>query len=701
MEQLSFQYPIWLIVFCILGAILGGVLLYAKTKPIDKDKKWLKPLLFLLRALPIFAIGALLLGPLLRQIQMETKRPAIVILSDVSKSVGNWHTQFGTTEIASDINGLKGILDEKYEVTQYAFGDKISVVNEDSLIYDKDITNISDALQYISDVYEGENLGAVILASDGIYNGGQNPLYASIPSNIPIHSIALGDTTRRTDAAVQTVLYNEVAYLGDEMITQVDIKAVNAENQTLRLTIEKEAGGSYVSVDAHNIQVTSNDFFKTVETTLSLKEAGISHYRYRISSLKNEVNQSNNRKDIYVEVLDARQEIGIIAAAPHPDLTALKQILEQNKNYKVNLHFEGPSTEDLSAMDLAIFHNLPTGGRNLKTTLTTLDNQSTPRVYIVGEGTDLVQFNKLQSLITIKGSRGAANNAQAEIDSDFENFTLSSQLRSGLKRYPPLSTPYGEYTTNGSVQTLLYQKLGDITTDFPLLSFADKDGIKTAFLLGNDIWRWKLFDYLQHENFDLITELLDKAIIYTSTKEDKRKFRVSTSNTVFLANEDITISAELYNNNYELINTPEATIKLKDNDGNVFDYTFSKNDQSYLLSIGRLSPGSYSYDAETIFNGEQYAAQGKFVVREIQYELYDLEAQHNLLYALAQKTQGSVSYPNQIADLGQRILTADNIKPVVYQNVISKPLVDSKWLFFLLVIPLILEWLLRRYHGSL
>ncbi len=701
MEQLSFQYPSWLIVFCILGALLFACFLYWRTKEVDKDKKWLKPLLFFLRFLPVLAIATLLLGPLLKSIIEETKRPSVVIVTDNSKSVGQWTDQTGNEDINDNIRSLSTRLADQYDVTTYSFGEDISAHEADSMAYDQDITNISKSLQYIWDVYEGENLGAVILATDGIYNGGQNPLYASIPANIPVHSIALGDTSKRRDASVQTILHNEVAYLNDEMITQVDIKAINAGSQTLRLTVERETANGYTIVDTRNIRTEGSDFFATEEIKLAFKEVGIVHYRYRISSLTNEVNRSNNSKDIYIEVLDARQEIGIIAAAPHPDITALKQLLEQNKNYQVKLYFEDPTSSEIEELDFAILHNLPSGARNIKSIVNALNNRSTPRMYIVGPSVNLVQFNGLQSLITINGSRGSANDAQGEIDGAFENFTFSEALKSEVKRYPPLASPFGEYSTNGNLQTLLHQRIGDITTDFPLLSFADVDGIKTAYLLGNDIWRWKLFDYLQNENFELITELLDKTIIYTSTKEDKRKFRVNSNNNVYLTNDDVILTAELYNNSYELINTPEAVVQLKASDGSAYDYTFSKNNEAYILDLGRLSPGSYSYNAETIFNGEQYTAQGKFVVREIQFELYDLEAQHGLLYSLADKTSGSVSYPNQIESLGESLLQSDNIKPVIYQNVITKPLVDNRWLFFLLVIPLILEWLLRRYHGSL
>ncbi len=38
------------------------------------------------------------------------------------------------------------------------------------------------------------NLGAVVLAGDGIYNQGVEPLFAASGLSVPIYTIALGDT---------------------------------------------------------------------------------------------------------------------------------------------------------------------------------------------------------------------------------------------------------------------------------------------------------------------------------------------------------------------------------------------------------------------------------------------------------------------------------------------------------------------------
>ena len=649
----------------------------------------------------VSTIGLLLLGPILKSFNEESKKPTVVILQDISNSISDWVESSGQAFLDLTSNDYLEPLLEDYSVDVFEFGEGVTLSDRDSSNINPEVTNISDALEYVHDIYEGENLGAIILATDGIYNQGKNPLYSPIPANIPIYSVALGDTSQRRDLFVQTVLHNEVAYLNDEMLTQVDIRAFNAANQNVRLRVEKQVGDNYVTVSDQNITITSDDFFKTTDVQLAFDQVGINHYRYSLTRVNNEINTANNRKDIYIEVLDARQKIGIIAESPHPDVSALKQVLEFNKNYEVTSFFADPSPSEIRELDFVIFHELPMGKRNLRSIHTILNDQKTPRIYVLGGEAQLNLWNQLQPHIVIKGSRGNTNDAQAEINESFTNFTYSEELKNRIIRFPPLASPFGEYQVNGNVDVLLYQSIGGISTDFPLVAFAESDGIKNGYILGRDIWRWKLFDYLQHQNFNVVTELLDKVSIYISTKDDKRKFRVNSSNNLYYTNENISFQAELYNDNYELVNAPDIGLQLYSSDGIQYEYAFSRSGNSYTLDVGKLSSGSYSYRSEVIFNGEQYQAEGRFVVREVQFELYDLQARHNVLYALSDKTGGMVIYPDEVEEIRNEIIDRNPLKPIIYQNAVTKSFLDFKSLFFLIFGFLVLEWTLRRYFGSL
>jgi len=701
-EQISLQYPSWTIILCIIGGLLFAAFLYYRSQKFTDKAKWLRPLLMFLRLAVVALIGILILGPMIKHLQEDAKQPSIALLLDNSQSITEVEKGTRNEEYRSSLRTLYDQLSATYKVDVYAIDQNINQLGHpDSLSQLGQITNLSQGVDYISDVYEGENLGAVILASDGIYNEGRNPIYSKFKSLSPVYTLALGDTSKQKDVVVKRVLSNSVAYLNDQMLTQVDIQGFNSSGERIKLTVERETPAGYSQIHTEQITLKGADAFETIAIELAMDNVGINHFRYRISPVTGEFNRNNNVKDIYIEVLDARQKIGIVAAAPHPDLSALKQILEQNKNFEVEILFDIPASTAQSNLDLVVFHQLPSKEKSISALLAQLNASKTPRMYILGPTTDINSFNTSQNHVTISGSNGTTNLSQGLISPTFVNFTLEESTRNQVPTFPPLITPFGEYALGAEVQTLLSQKIGKIETDFPLLSFADKDGIKTSYLFGTDVWRWKLFNYLQENNFDALSELIDKVFMYTSTTEDKRKFRVTTPQNIYNENEEISFVAELYNNNYELVNDPEVVIVLANQDKEEYTYTFTKSDFTYLLNAGKLPTGSYTYKATTSFNGQPYEANGRFNIRTIQYELYDLQARHNVLYSLSERHNGKMFYPSQIEELGTEILSNASMKPIIYQSTLTKPLLDSKWIFGLLSLLLAAEWLLRRYNGTI
>ena len=72
---------------------------------------------------------------------------------------------------------LKTSLEEKYEVKTYTFGENLTEGNQ--IDYSKKITDLSNAFDEIGNKFYNRNVGALILASDGIFNQGSNPVYNS------------------------------------------------------------------------------------------------------------------------------------------------------------------------------------------------------------------------------------------------------------------------------------------------------------------------------------------------------------------------------------------------------------------------------------------------------------------------------------------------------------------------------------------
>ena len=91
---------------------------------------------------------------------------------------------------------------------------------------------------------------------------------------------------------------------------------------------------------------------------------------------------------------------------------------------------------------------------------------------------------------------------------------------------------------------------------------------------------------------------------------------------------------------------------------------------------------------------------GQFSVQPIQLEIYETTADHGVLRLLSQQFGGQVYYPNQFSELSTAILNKESIKPVIYQTTKTRSVINLKWIFFLLLGLLTLEWFLRRYHGA-
>jgi hypothetical protein len=87
-------------------------------------------------------------------------------------------------------------------------------------------------------------------------------------------------------------------------------------------------------------------------------------------------------------------------------------------------------------------------------------------------------------------------------------------------------------------------------------------------------------------------------------------------------------------------------------------------------------------------------------VQNIQLELYDLTARHDLLRGLSDRYGGELLPAGSGSIIAEKVLANLKIKPIIYQSTETKSVINYKWLFGLIIFLLSLEWFLRRYLGS-
>ena len=681
--------------FWLLGCLALGTgyafLLYGSSNQLSRT---IRNSLFALRALLIAFMAFLLFAPLAKTITRTVEKPLIIIAQDNSASVLISKTaDFNQQSYTDDLKMLERSLSADYDVRTYNFSSEIK--NGLDLKFDGALTDISSVFKMIDEQFSNRNIGAVILGSDGIYNDGANPQYESKDLRSPVYTIALGDTVAKRDLLISNVNYNNISYLDNQFQVEVSVEAYQSQGSSTILTVSSKSG----IVFSKPVSIASNEFRLTVPLTLLADRKGIQQYTIRLAPISNELSAINNSQTIFVEVIDGKQKVLILANSPHPDITALKQSIEINKNYSVKVALApDASNADIEEAGLIILHQLPSINNNARDILK--QSASKPLLFILGAQSNIPAFSASQSLLGIT-SKATMQEVTAGLRTDFYAFTLSEPNRLRIQNFGPLFAPFGNYGLKGPASILMSQKIGKLATEMPLLAFAEDTQRKIGVLAGEGIWRWRLEDFQEHLNHDAIDELVVKTIQYLSAREDKRKFRVYPSKNAFDENEHIILNAELYNDAFELVNSPDVNISLKSKTGKSYSYVFSRTTNAYNLDAGVLPAGEYSYTASTELGKLKHQAEGQFVLSRQQAEFKQSLANHQLLYAMAEQNGGKMVFPGQIKELSGLIRANENVKTVSYEDRKYEELINLKLIFFLIVGLLTLEWFTRKRNGEI
>lgn len=679
---------LWLLASLLAGTVYAFVL-YSNSPDYAKS---VRNYLFLIRTVLIALIVFLLFAPPVKTVDYTKEKPLIIIAQDNSASIGiSTIKGFNKAKYQKELKALESELSGEYEVRTFNFDSEIK--EGLNLNFNGLITDISFALERITNQFINRNIGALILGSDGIYNRGINPMYASGNFPAAIYTIALGDTIPKRDLLISKVNYNSIAYLGNQF-------QVEAELAAFRLRGSKAAIKVYSSSEllvSKEIQIDSEEYRQTVPLVLPADKKGVQQFIIKVEPLGNELSQLNNEQTIYVDVIDGTQKVLIIAHSPHPDITAIKQSIELNRNYSVKVVLASDvSPANIGDSDLIVMHQLPSANYNTQSFLS--ERVSKPVLYVFGSQTNLAAFSNSQNLLSLVPS-GTSQEVSAVVMGDFYAFSLSDETKRRISNWGPLLSPFGNYTLKVPGSILLSQQIGKLGTDKPLLFFAENEQNRIGILAGEGIWRWRLEDYQENSNHNAFDELIQKTIQYLSSNDDKRKFRVNPSKNAFDENEQISINAELYNDAFELINIPDVSISIKQNDGKSYSFLFSRTSNAYTLNAGTLPPGAYQYTAKTSLGKVKHTAEGKFMISRQDAELRQTIANHQLLNSIAIKSGGKMIEADQIGKLPELLKSNQNVKTVSFENRKYEEPVNFSLIFFLVVGLLSLEWVLRKRNG--
>lgn len=691
MKSLTLESSPAFILLCIVLSLGYGFLLYRSKHPWSTTLNWI---LFGGRTMLVFLLSFLLLAPIVKQITNRVERPIFVILQDNSVSVKETTDSVTLTSITTSLAALKeSLAAQGFEVAHK----DLSGENNEKVIFNAPASDLQGVLRKITNQYEGKSIGGVLLVSDGIYNTGLSPLYAAY--NFPVYTVGVGDTTQRQDVIVKELIYNKIAYQGNKFPLRAEVLVKGYFNQNVTISL-LQGGKVFETVNKNS----GNDQLLTVDFSPLASEQGIQRLDVQVEIKAGERNLKNNRATAFVEVVAGKKKILLVAPSPHPDLKALRSVIDKNSNYEFILHIPGiqeTETKNLqpSTVDLAIFHQSPDKRARTRDLFQRFASSKTPMFIVVGQQSDLAQLTRQNMPLTFEQLPRQLDDVMPVINPAFTGFLISPDVNTLFTNYPPVWVPFGKMEIPVSSSLLLFQRVGSVTTEKPLLWTEATDGKKIGIMLADGFWRWQLEEYSKTENTEAFDEIFGKLIQYLSTTDVKSKFRSYPVEQQFSDTETVVFESQVYNDIYEPVFGNTITLELTDELGKKYSYKYVISPGNARYEIGGLKEGVYRYRSTTEVNGKKEEVRGQFLVIAQQAELQNLTADFGLLRKLSSSTGGTFYQSTGLEEL-KRDLAQKEATGVIHSDEKYDSLLNLKGVFFLLLILAAAEWFLRKYFGG-
>ncbi len=699
MFKLLTEYSPWYLGFCLFLGVAYAYLLYTKKAPWGRQLNYV---LASVRFIIVSTLCFLLLGPYLKLIDNYFEKPIIVLAVDNSQSISLVADSAKLQQSVAQLTQLTNQIEaqEHYQTELRLFQPESSNPTFDSITFQAGQSNVSGILSDIQTDYANQNLAHIVLFSDGIYNQGASPLYGAYKT--PISVLAIGDSLAKTDVNLKNIYANRIAYLNNKFPIQVEVAQTGFTGQTVSVQLFQNGK----LLDSQELTLAEEDVMQTVDFLVEATAIGMQRYIARILPLDGEFTAQNNQKSVYIDILDSKEKVLLVAASPHPDIKAFRSAIEKGKNYQFDVYIPGLTDRNTDVAkllsekyDLIIFYQVPNRKQGITTPLSQLLNRKVSRLFVLGAQSDIRRFNSMNEAVNIQAMGNNVDRVMPFFNNRFDRFTFEDDKRSIILKYPPATVPFGEYSLRPNFEVVLYQKVGSINTNKPLLAVGESNGRKEGVLFAEGIWQWRLQEYALNENQDAFDELVGKLVQYLSSKEDKRKFKVYTTNNEYSDFETVFFETEVYNDIYELVYGQRITLTLTHDDGTEKEYVYVNSRSGFRYAINGLAPGVYKYVATTNLNGEAVSSSGEFSVQKLEIEALNTQADFGLLRQLARQTQGTFGFVEEWQVLADS-LASNKAPAIVHTQENTMEIIELPWLLVLVMLLATLEWFFRKYKGS-
>jgi len=666
----------------ILGSVILA-LLVALFQYIHKSNhnniKWY---LAILRFVTIFLLLLLLVNPKFDKDLVKNIKPTLVLAVDNSQSIKYLNKDSLSKFSVQTLLGSSE-LSEKFEIIAYTFGEHL---NQSSVVnFDEEKTNINKALQDIQAIFESQ-ISPIVLISDGNQTIGTNYVNKSKKINKAVFPLVLGDTMNMSDLKIQKINNNKYTYLNNKFPVEIICSYVGNKTVSSNLIISSENN----IIHKEQINFSSDNNSKIITPLIKSSKVGRQSYKVYLKPIQNEKNKINNFKKFSIETIDQFSKVAIISTMSHPDIGALKTSIETNKQRSVEVFSPNEYISSKNVYSVVILYQPNIKFKRVFDLIQKMNNNT---LIVGGTSTDWTFLNEIQSDFFLEISR-KEELVKGQINTDFTSFDISAY---NFKSYPPLNTKFDEISINSKFETLLNKYRDDKFISDPLWFTFENNESRNSVILGEDLWKWRMQSFIQESNFITFDSFISKTIQYLDDKKQNNRLVIDYKS-IYDGKQDLLITAQYYNKNYELDLNAEISVKFKNNiTGDLIEVPMNINTYFYEIDLNILESGSYSFEVNV--NNEMHNKSGIIEILEFNIEEQLVNVNIDDLKQLSVDTGGKLFSSSQVNELIKQLISDIRFKSIQKTTKKSVHLLDITLVLFLLFTSISLEWFIRKYNG--
>ena len=668
-----------LIILALFAALFIAVFQYLWK---NKERSQLTYWLSFFRFSTIFLILLLLINPSLKKNNVETIKPNLVVAIDNSKSI-KFNSQHDT--VKSLVEKLKedSELNDKYDISFFSFGSGLYPMDE--LSFEESQTNLSLPFQEFSKLYKTGS-SPTVLITDGNQTFGNSVEFVNYKS--PVFPFIVGDTTVFEDIYIGQLNVNPFTFINNQLPVELFINYTGNKPVVKNLSVYYQGSKVY----SEQFQFSKVQNVRTASFYLSATAIGTQFYTATVDQLENEQNTKNNSKNFSINVIEEKSKILILSSIVHPDLGMLKKAIESNKQHTVTVFEIANFKGNINDYQLVILYQ-PTA--LFKNVFTEIKLKKLNYFVISGRSTDWNFLNSVQSDFS-KRISAAQENYLPVLNSNYATF-LSTDI--DFSNFAPIEDKFGEISFSVPYQTLLFQKIGNVETEKPLLVTFENNDQKAAVLFGENSWRWRMNSFLENKTFERFDGFLADLIHYMVSTDSKNRLNV-TLNPIYYANETIKISANYVDENFNFDNRSKLWLTISNEASKFIKKTpFAALNNRFVAELPTIPFGEYTYTVSV--ENQDNSVSGSFKILPFEIEAQFTNANTHALKKLANDTKGFTFYNNQEQNLIDYLIQENRFKSIQKNTISKTPLIDWKWILGFIVLSLSLEWFTRKYYGKI